>query len=365
MCPPARVTPPDNIGLYWTDEEVFTCLERMIQGESSVPANVIKNINPYQQLPSNLNDEKWYFIHSEQKKDSEYGFWKAKGDANAIYTGSSIIGWRTTLEFYKGQALHGQRTDWVMQEYRIPQKGLCSNNPPKESSLLCRIFLSSGTSPNHETQHKLGGAAIAGGTTGQGCMSESQARNKDDYTGPLAAAGELPHSFVENMVDDFLELDDLLGEPELRCSSLDNTSCLPLTSDEYFDSWALMQELEDEIDRNKQQQGKNANFKFCIAAASGKPNKVVMHPATLGSLISINGSKLPAEAVNKKLPDRRIPERVIKIEKTHDGKEGTSKSPTVVTSSSGSPKAVTEGEKKAQAGVTKKLKKDYLRFMPF
>ena len=43
-----------------------------------------------------------------------------------------------------------------------------------------------------------------------------------------------------------------------------------------------MQELEDEIDRNKQQQGKNANFKFCIAAASGKPNKVGMHPATLG-----------------------------------------------------------------------------------
>ncbi|KAF5943257.1 hypothetical protein HYC85_020899 [Camellia sinensis] len=192
---------------------------------------------------------------------------------------------------------------------------------------LIGIFLSSGTSPNHETQHKLGGAAIAGSTTGQGCMSESQARNKDDYTGPLAAAGELPHGFVENVVDDYLELDDLLGEPESRCSSLDNTSSLTLTSDEYFDSLALMQELEDEIDRNKQQQGKNANFKFCIAAASGEPNKVVMHPATLGSLLSSNGSKLPAEAENKKLPDRRIPERVIKIEKTHDGKEGTSKSP--------------------------------------
>ncbi|CAL5349180.1 unnamed protein product [Camellia sinensis] len=157
---------------------------------------------------------------------------------------------------------------------------------------------------------------------------------------------------------------NFLGEPELRCSSLDNTSCLTLTSDEYFDSWALLQELEDEIDRNKQQQGNNANFKFCIAAASGKPNKVVMHPATLGSLIN-NGSELPAEVVNKKLPDIRIPERVIKIEKTHDGKEGTSKSPTVAPSSSGSHKAVTEGEKKAQAGVTKKLKKDYLRFMPF
>ncbi|CAL5415580.1 unnamed protein product [Camellia sinensis] len=158
---------------------------------------------------------------------------------------------------------------------------------------------------------------------------------------------------------------NFLGEPELRCSSLDNTSCLTLTSDEYFDTWALMQELEDEIDRNKQQQGNNANFKFCIAAASGKPNKVVMHPATLGSHISNNGSELPAEVVNKKLPDKRTPERVIKIEKTHDGKEGISKSPTVAPSSSGSHKAVTEGEKKAQAGVTKKLKKDYLRFMPF
>lgn len=52
MCPPAPV-PPANIGLYWTEEGIFMSLERLIEG-SSIPENVLTDVNPYQLRPSNL-----------------------------------------------------------------------------------------------------------------------------------------------------------------------------------------------------------------------------------------------------------------------------------------------------------------------
>lgn len=68
-----------------------------------------------------------YFISSEVKKDTELGSWKSKGDPYEIFPNSDITGWRTTLEFFEGQAPEERRTDWVMQEYKITQKGLFNN----------------------------------------------------------------------------------------------------------------------------------------------------------------------------------------------------------------------------------------------
>lgn len=51
MCPPA--TTPDAIGLYWTDEQIISLLEKVKNG-SLLPNNVSEDINPYRCLPSNL-----------------------------------------------------------------------------------------------------------------------------------------------------------------------------------------------------------------------------------------------------------------------------------------------------------------------
>lgn len=76
---------------------------------------------------------------------------------------------------------------------------------------------------------------------------------------------------------DFLELDDL-GDPQSPSSSSDNSSHPTFTSDEWFDSVALLRDLKDE---NIEQQGKGASFKYTVST-SVKPNEVVMCPATLG-----------------------------------------------------------------------------------
>ena len=83
----------------------------------------------------------WYLLRSDHNKNSEHGFWTARGEASEIFMNSAIIGWRTTLEFYECRGPHRQRTNWVMQEYRITRKGLCSYSNPKVNHTTCYSFV--------------------------------------------------------------------------------------------------------------------------------------------------------------------------------------------------------------------------------
>lgn len=70
----------------------------------------------------------WYFFSHKDKKyptgtrtnrATKAGFWKATGRDKAIYLRHSLIGMRKTLVFYKGRAPNGQKSDWIMHEYRL------------------------------------------------------------------------------------------------------------------------------------------------------------------------------------------------------------------------------------------------------
>lgn len=74
--------------------------------------------------------------------------------------------------------------------------------------------------------------------------------------------------------DDFLELDDL-DQPLSPSSSSDNSSCMTLSSDEYFDHLALLQELEP--CKNKGVGPENAEYKYSFST-SHTPNEVVIFP---------------------------------------------------------------------------------------
>lgn len=75
-----------------------------------------------------LPQNDWYlFSHKDKKYPSGTrtnratiaGFWKATGRDKVIYSNGRPIGLRKTLVFYNGRALHGERSDWVMHEYRL------------------------------------------------------------------------------------------------------------------------------------------------------------------------------------------------------------------------------------------------------
>ena len=80
--------------------------------------------------------EYYFFSYKDRKYPSgtrtnratAAGFWKATGrDKPVLSSGRSsaaclsVIGMRKTLVFYRGRAPGGERTDWVMHEYRLCQ----------------------------------------------------------------------------------------------------------------------------------------------------------------------------------------------------------------------------------------------------
>lgn len=89
----------------------------------------------------------WYFFSHKDKKyptgtrtnrATAAGFWKATGRDKAIYARHDLIGMRKTLVFYKGRAPNGQKSDWIMHEYRLESD---ENGPPQASSIIIIIII--------------------------------------------------------------------------------------------------------------------------------------------------------------------------------------------------------------------------------
>ena len=103
-------------------------------------------------------------------------------------------------------------------------------------------------------------------------------------TGPLASSERIlnhPDNLPEIdcfSVGDYLELNDLddLLSPS---SSSDNSSCLSQTSDEFFDSLALLGDLESD---------KDVGSKYSVAASL--PEKVVLQPASSGIFVTLSST---------------------------------------------------------------------------
>ncbi|KAL9275361.1 NAC domain-containing protein [Drosera capensis] len=59
-----------------------------------------------------------------------------------IFRGKSLVGMKKTLVFYKGRAPKGQKSNWIMHEYRLDGKfSLQSLSPTaKNEWVICRVF---------------------------------------------------------------------------------------------------------------------------------------------------------------------------------------------------------------------------------
>ncbi|KAJ4838416.1 hypothetical protein Tsubulata_025363 [Turnera subulata] len=136
-----------------TEEELLDFyLKNMVFGKKS-PANVIGYLNIYRHDPwhlpelAKIGEREWYFFVPRDRKHgtggrpnrtTEVGFWKATGSDRKIVSLSDpkrVIGLRKTLVFYKGRAPSGSKTDWVMNEYRLPDS--C---PLPKDIVLCKIY---------------------------------------------------------------------------------------------------------------------------------------------------------------------------------------------------------------------------------
>lgn len=75
----------------------------------------------------------WYFFTVLDKKygngsrtnrATEKGYWKTTGKDRCIGTGERTYGMKKTLVYHLGRAPHGDRSNWVMHEYRMANEEL-------------------------------------------------------------------------------------------------------------------------------------------------------------------------------------------------------------------------------------------------
>ncbi|RVX16616.1 NAC domain-containing protein 37 [Vitis vinifera] len=168
---------PPGFRFHPTDEELVGYYLKKKVASQKIDLDVIRDIDLYRIEPWDLQERcrigyeeqnEWYFFSHKDKKyptgtrtnrATMAGFWKATGRDKAVYDKTKLIGMRKTLVFYKGRAPNGQKTDWIMHEYRLeseengppqamnvwPEKrgmtsSITSLQPQEEGWVVCRAF---------------------------------------------------------------------------------------------------------------------------------------------------------------------------------------------------------------------------------
>ncbi|KAK7401442.1 hypothetical protein VNO78_12930 [Psophocarpus tetragonolobus] len=147
---------PPGFRFHPTDEELVDYYLRKKVTSRRIDLDVIKVVDLYKIEPWDLQElcrigteeqNEWYFFSHKDKKyptgtrtnrATAAGFWKATGRDKAIYSKHDLIGMRKTLVFYKGRAPNGQKSDWIMHEYRLETDE--NGTPQEEGWVVCRVF---------------------------------------------------------------------------------------------------------------------------------------------------------------------------------------------------------------------------------
>ncbi|VAI82082.1 unnamed protein product [Triticum turgidum subsp. durum] len=160
---------PPGFRFHPTDEEIikFYVVPKVLDEAFVAAAIEDVNLNKYEpwELPekAKMGEKEWYFycrkdrkyptgIRTNQAKNA--GYWKATGkDKEIFHPPLTLIGMKKTLVFYKGRAPRGEKTNWIMHEYRLESNKQLTSNPStatrtvtitnassKEQWVVCRIF---------------------------------------------------------------------------------------------------------------------------------------------------------------------------------------------------------------------------------
>ncbi|MCL7028522.1 hypothetical protein MKW94_025777 [Papaver nudicaule] len=150
-----------------TDEELVSYyLKRKLTGKP-FRFDAISEIDIYKFEPWDLpgqsrlksRDREWYFFSALDKKygngwrtnrATEQGYWKTTGKDRPVHRATRSVGMKKTLVYHIGRAPKGERTNWVMHEYRLEDETL---GKAKDAFVLCRIFQKSGTGPKNGEQY--------------------------------------------------------------------------------------------------------------------------------------------------------------------------------------------------------------------
>lgn len=148
---------PPGFRFHPTDEELIShyLCPKVLDTNFSTKAIGEVDLNKCEpwDLPwrAKMGEKEWYFFCVRDRKyptglrtnrATGAGYWKATGKDKEIYRGRELVGMKKTLVFYKGRAPKGEKTSWVMHEYRLEGKFSVHNLPKiaKNEWVICRVY---------------------------------------------------------------------------------------------------------------------------------------------------------------------------------------------------------------------------------
>ncbi|XP_012066614.1 NAC domain-containing protein 82 isoform X2 [Jatropha curcas] len=165
-----KKTLPPGFRFHPTDVELVKYyLKRKVLGKN-LHFDAIAEIDIYKYAPWDLPDRsnlrtgdlKWYFFCPREKKyasgtrmnrATDLGYWKTTGKDRTVQYNNEVVGMIKTLVFHRGKAPKGERTDWVMYEYRLKEKELDAKGVAQDAYVLCSIFKKDGPGPRNGAQY--------------------------------------------------------------------------------------------------------------------------------------------------------------------------------------------------------------------
>nr|DAD45178.1 TPA_asm: hypothetical protein HUJ06_003408 [Nelumbo nucifera] len=152
--PGFRFTPSD-------EELVVSYLQKKLL-KDRLPKNKIEVVSLYDYSPQALTEKhetyvrqkEWYFFtHRDRKypngsrpnRSAGDGYWKATGADKSIYSDGVHVGYKKALVFYKGKPPKGEKTNWIMHEYRVaeyidPRPKEKRHDMRLDDFVLCKIY---------------------------------------------------------------------------------------------------------------------------------------------------------------------------------------------------------------------------------
>ncbi|GER39751.1 NAC domain protein [Striga asiatica] len=169
---------PAGYRFHPTDEELITCYLINKISDSNFTGRAIGDVDLNKCEPWDLpgkaksGEKEWYFFSLRDRKyptgvrtnrATNSGYWKTTGKDKEIYNSntSELVGMKKTLVFYKGRAPRGEKSNWVMHEYRIHSRSSAFRNMTKQDEwVVCRVFQKSAGVKKYPSNNQSSSRAI-------------------------------------------------------------------------------------------------------------------------------------------------------------------------------------------------------------
>ncbi|KAM1618073.1 hypothetical protein ACFX1R_018275 [Malus domestica] len=147
---------PPGFRFHPTDEELITFYLMNKINDATFTGRAIADVDlnkcePWE-LPAKakMGEKEWYFFSLRDRKyptgvrtnrATNIGYWKTTGKDKEIFNSvtSELAGMKKTLVFYRGRAPRGEKSNWVMHEYRTHSKSGFRTSKQDEW-VICRVF---------------------------------------------------------------------------------------------------------------------------------------------------------------------------------------------------------------------------------